>query len=194
MFRVTNALARTIVALQSIVRAALAPAGGKRSGLVTGLLTDLTRTRKQLLAENAFLRQQLLVAARRVKKPRLRASDRILLVALAAMFSRWRDALMLVKPETLLRWHRAGFRILWRWRSRRRSRPASRLSPQVVHLIRRMAAEYRLWSAERIRGELLKLGIAVAKRTVQRYLSTVRSMPTAGQRWSTFLRQQAAAI
>jgi hypothetical protein len=116
------------------------------------------------------------------------AFDRVLLVALAAMFSRWRHALVVVKPDTLLRWHRAGFRLFWRWRSRRTSRPSSRLSPEVVQLIRRMAAENRLWGAERIRGELLKLGIAIAKRTIQCYLAIVRATPPEGQRWSTFLR------
>lgn len=163
-------------------------------GVTRGLLTDLVRTKRQLLAENAFLRQQLLVAARGVKKPQFRASERALLVTLAAMLSHWRDALELVKPDTLLRWHREGFLLWWKWRSRRKPPGTSRLSPEVVYLIRRMATENRPWGAERIRGELLKLGIAVAKRTVQRYLSKVRTLPPDGQRWSIFLRQQAAAI
>jgi hypothetical protein len=98
------------------IRGALAPVG---TGAVRGCVADLTRTRPELLAENAFLRQQLLVAARRVKTARFRATDRALLVALAAMFTHWRDALVLVKPETLLRWHRQGFKLLWTWRSRR---------------------------------------------------------------------------
>jgi transposase InsO family protein len=110
------------------------------------------------------------------------------------MFSHWRDALVLVSPDTLLRWHREGFRLWWKWRSRRKPPRTLRLSPEVIRLIRRMSAENRLWGAERIRGELLKLGIAVAKRTVQRYLSAARTTPPAGQRWSTFLRQQAAGF
>jgi len=183
----------TTVASHLAVRAArlLTP---RPCGVARGLLADLVRTKGQLLAENAFLRQQLLVAARRVKKPQFRASERALLVTLAAMFSHWRDALVMVKPDTLLRWHREGFRLWWKWRSRRKPPGTSRLAPEVVHLIRRMAIENRLWGAERIRGELLKLGIAVAKRTVQRYLSKARITPPAGQRWSTFLRQQAAGI
>jgi hypothetical protein len=87
----------------SVVRGALAPAG---AGAVRGLLADLSRTRQELLAENAFLRQQLAVAARRIKKARFRAADRVLLVALAATFAHWRESLVLVRPETLLRWHR----------------------------------------------------------------------------------------
>ncbi|HTP25489.1 MAG TPA: integrase core domain-containing protein [Anaeromyxobacteraceae bacterium] len=182
------------VALRLLLRAVHVPAPGKPSGSARGLLADVVRTRSELLVENAFPRQQLLVAARGVKKPQLRASDRALLVALAAVFSRWRDTLVLVKPDTLLRWHREGLRLFWKWRSRRKPSSAQRLSPEVIHLIRRMGTENRLWGAERIRGELLKLGIAVAKRTVQRYLSRARIKPPDGQRWSTFLRQQAAGI
>jgi len=163
-------------------------------GVARGLLADLARTKRQLLAENAFLGQQLLVVARGVKNPRFRSSDRAILVAVAAVFSHWRDALVLVKPDTLLRWHREGFRLFWKWRSRRKPSSGPRLSAEVIRLIRRMGSENPLWGAERIRGELLKLGIAVAKRTVQRYLSRVRTTPPDAQRWSTFLRQQAAGI
>ena len=99
-----------------------------------------------------------------------------------------------MKPETLLRWHRDVFRLIWRWRSRRRARAKPRLSAETVSLIRRMATENRLWGAERIRGELLKLGCAVAKSTIQRYWRRIRSTPPGGQRWSTFLRNQAAGI
>lgn len=182
------------VGLRLLLCAVRAPAPGKPSGPARGLLADVMRTRSELLVENAFLRQQLLVASRAVKKPKFRASERALLVVLAAVFSHWRDALVLVKPDTLLRWHREGFRLFWKWRSRRKPSSAPPLSPEVIHLIRRMGTENPLWGAERIRGELLKLGIAVAKRTVQRHLSRVRTMPPDGQRWSTFLRQQATGI
>lgn len=128
------------------------------------------------------------------RKPRFRPSDRVLLVTLAALLSKWRSALLLVKPETLLRWHRD----LARFFSRRSSIAASPRSPhlgkEVIALIRRMSGENRLWGAERIRGELLKLGISVAKSTVQRYLSRFRSVPPEGQRWSTFLKNQATGI
>jgi transposase InsO family protein len=173
------------------VRGALAPAG---SGVARGLVADLTRTRQQLLAENAFLRQQLLVAARRIKRARFRATDRVLLVALAATFTHWRDALVLIKPETLIRWHRQGFRLLWTWRSRKPKKPRVLLAKDVIDLIRRMATANRLWGAERIRGELLKLGHTAAKSTIQRYLARFRGLAPDGQRWSTFLRNQARAI
>ena len=100
----------------------------------------------------------------------------------------WRDALLLVKPETVLRWHREGFRLFWRWKSRSRYAPEPKISDDVVALIRRMARENRLWGAERIRGELLKLGITVAKRTIQRYMRAARlPVPPRGQSWKTFL-------
>ena len=120
--------------------------------------------------------------------------DRLILLILAAVLANWRSALILVKPETLLRWHRDVFRLIWRWRSRRNARAKPRLSTEMVSLIRRMATQNRLWGAERIRGELLKVGVAVAKSTIQRYISRIRSTPPDGQRWSTFLRNQAAGI
>jgi hypothetical protein len=157
-------------------RRALAPAG---AGVVRGMVADLTRTRQELLAENAFLRQQLLVAARRIKRARFRASDRALLVALAAMFVHWRDALVLVKPETLLRWHRQGFKLLWTWRSKKKSKPGVRLASDVIQLIRRMATSNRLWGAERIRGELLKLGYSSRQ---EHHPALHRPIPRSGAR------------
>jgi transposase InsO family protein len=110
------------------------------------------------------------------------------------VFSHWRDALILVKPETLLRWHRQGFKLLWTWRSKRKSKSGPRLSRDVIDLIRSMATANRLWGAERIRGELLKLGYSAAKSTIQRYLARLRGLAPDGQKWSTFLRSQASAI
>jgi hypothetical protein len=158
------------------------------------LLGDLLRSKQELLVENAMLRQQLIVAARKLKRLQFRPRERLFLVALASMFTRWRDALVLVKPETLLRWHRQGFRLIWTWRSRAKVRPRSRLAAELIALIRRMATENRLWGAERIRGELLKLGYAAAKSTIQRYITRCRGIAPEGQRWTTFLRNQAEAI
>jgi putative transposase len=174
------------------VRQILAPVVGD-TGPMRGLLLDLTRSKQELLVENAFLRQQLIVAARRVKKPQFRPSERMLLVALSAMFANWRQALVLVQPATLLRWHREAFRRLWSWRSKQKSPRSPRLGKDVIALIRRMALDNRTWGAERICGELLKLGFTVATSTIQIYISRYRSTPT-NQRWSTFLKNQAAAI
>jgi putative transposase len=156
--------------------------------LLGGLATDVLRSRGQLIAENAFLRQQLIVANRTVKRPSLRRHERGLLALLASFVPGWRSALLIVKPENLIRWHRQGFQLLWQ----AKSKPASlepRIGSDVAALIRRMAAENRLWGAERVRGELLKLGFRVAKRTVQRYMRQQRppAQPD-GQRWQTLLR------
>jgi len=169
---------------KSVLRNACRP-----SSVAGGVIADLTRSRPELIAENALLRQQLIVASRGVKRPGFRGYERGLLVLLARLLPRWRDALLLIKPETLLRWHREGFRVFWRRKSRSTGPRESRLDPGVRVLIERMAAENRLWGAERIRGELLKLGVRVAKRTVQRYMRGVRpATPRGGQSWRTFLR------
>lgn len=164
-----------------------------RSNPVTGTLADLPRNRAQLLAENAFLRQQLAVLHRQTKTPRLSTRDRLSLLLLARWVPNWKSILQIVRPETLLRWHRAGFRLFWRWKSRRRE-SAGRLNAQTIELIQRLAHENRLWGAERIRGELLKLGVHVAKRTIQKYMRVARSQSPAGQNWSTFLKNHGQAI
>jgi putative transposase len=110
--------------------------------------------------------------------------DYVKTLLVASIIPRWRSALLIVKPQTLIRWHRRGFRLFWRARSKPTSREP-RIGSEVVGLIQQMAAENRLWGAERIRGELLKVGILVAKRTVQRYMRQARSpaAPGDGQRW-----------
>ena len=182
-------------ALRAICRHLLAwtrPATGARVGSLAG---DLTRTKAALVAENAFLRQQLVVLGRQIKRPALTPADRLRLVLLARLAHGWRSALLIVRPETLLRWHRQGFRLVWRVRSAAaRKRP--QISGETVALIQRMAAENRLWGAERIRGELLKLGIRVGKRTVQRHMRPARPPRTGegGQSWANFLRNHADTI
>jgi hypothetical protein len=157
--------------------------------LVTGFITDLGRSRQQLTAENALLRQQLIVASRKVKRPAFRPHERGLLVLLSRVVHNWRNAVLLVKPDTILHWHREGFRLFWRWKSRPPRKPPSRLPADVIDLIRHMASSNATWGAERIRGELLKLGIRVAKRTIQKYIRAVRpAAPPRGQRWHSFLR------
>ncbi|CAA9552360.1 MAG: Mobile element protein [uncultured Thermomicrobiales bacterium] len=138
------------------------------------------------------MRQQLLVLRRSVKRPRCTPTDRALLVLLASRLRAWRQALLIVQPETLLRWHRQGLRLFWRGKSRPRSAPQPKVAAETVALIKEMAAANRLWGAERIRGELLKLGIRVAKTTVQRHMHAARPSRRAGQSWATFLRNHAA--
>jgi len=147
------------------------------------------------VAENALLRQQLLILRRSVKRPRCTPTDRGLLVLLASRVRAWRHALLIVQPETLLRWHRQGFHLFWR----RKARPASsarrpKVSADTIALIREMARSNRSWGAERIRGELLKLDIRVAKWTIQKYMRGARPPRRSGQMWATFLRNHAADI
>ncbi|HWE61570.1 MAG TPA: hypothetical protein VHB98_07650, partial [Chloroflexota bacterium] len=139
-----------------------------------GSAADLLRSKPDLLIENALLRHQLVVLRRSVKRPVLTCTDRTLLVLLAGRLRSWRQALLIIQPDTLLRWHRSGFRLFWKSKSRRKSgRPP--LPEATITLIQEMAVTNPLWGAERIRGELLKLGIRVAKRTIQRYLRRTRA-------------------
>lgn len=160
---------------------------------VLGVTFDLVRSRAALVAENTMLRQQLIVAARQVKRPKFKPHERALMIAMAAVTATWRSTLLLVKPETVLRWHREGFRILWKRKSHARS-----IEPKIgqtnVDLIRRMGRENVTWGAERIRGELLKLDIRISKRTIQKYLRAVRLPRPGGQTWKTFVRNHAGRI
>jgi putative transposase len=160
--------------------------------LLGGTLTDLARTRSELLAENALLRQQLIMLRRQVKRPTCTKTDRMLLVVLARAIRRWKQALLIVQPDTLLCWHRQAFRWFWRQRSKPASRKP-RVAAETIAWIQTMALNNRLWGTERLRGELLKLGIRVSKRTIQKYRRQKRGRPTS-QTWSTFLHNHAHGI
>src|SRR5258708_996177 len=114
------------------------------TSLVLGTLADLTRGKAELLAKNALLRHQLLILRRQVKRPVYRKTDRLLLVLLARMARTWKEALFIIQPETLLRWHRELFRLFWKLKSRACARKP-KLSPDTITLIREMAAGNRLW-------------------------------------------------
>jgi putative transposase len=163
------------------------------TALILGTLTDLSRSKTELVAENAFLRKPLIILRRQVKRPACTKTDRMLLVLLARMVRTWKQALFIVQPETLLRWHRQGFQLFWKYTSRAAARK-SKISAEIVALIKEMARDNRLWGAERIRGELLKLGIRVCKRTIQKYMRQVRTTRPRGQTWKTFLRTHAQQI
>jgi putative transposase len=138
-----------------------------RTSLPLATLTDLGRSKSGLIPENALLRQQLIVLRRPVKRPSITRTDRMLLVLLARLVRTWQQALLIVQPETLLRWHRELFRLYWKRKSKAASHKP-KVAEEIIALIRQMARENRLWGAERIRGELLKLGIHVCKRTIQK--------------------------
>lgn len=157
------------------------------------ILRLLFSSRVRLVAENLFLRRQLaLFQEREVKPGRTTASFRLAMVALGPLFD-WRGALVIVKPETFLKWHRTAFQTVWRWKSRKRGRPA--LPKNIRALVRQMARENAIWGEERIAAELLlKLGIKVSPRTIGKYLRLDRPPGSNGQRWSTFVRNHAQGI
>jgi transposase InsO family protein len=155
-------------------------------------VVDLFKSRWRLEAENLFLRHQLNIALRRAP-PRLRlcGSDRALLIWVTKLWPSLLSATQVVQPETILRWHRAGFKVFWRWKSRNRAgRP--KIDRGLRDLIQRMSKENRLWGASRIHGELLILGFEVAQSTVSKYMVRGRRPPS--QSWKTFLRNHAEAI
>ena len=143
-------------------------------------------------AEIVYLRQQLIVLKRTAPaRPKLKTLDRLIFVCLYRLFPSLLDASVIFKPETLLRWHRAGFRLFWRWKSRRRAgRPA--LSADIRSLVRRISRENPLWGAPRIHGEMLKLGIEIAQSTVAKYMVRRRGPPSQG--WKSFLRNHTTHI
>jgi putative transposase len=161
--------------------------------LPLGTLTDLGKSKPQLIAENAFLRKPLIVLSRQVKRPVYNKAYRMLLVLLARLVRTWKQALFIVQPNILLRWHRQLFRLVWKRRIKATSHKP-KIAAETIALIREMAKKNRLWGAERIRGELLKLGIHVCKRTIQKYIRNVRTSPPGEQKWATFLHNHAANI
>ncbi len=162
--------------------------------LAFGTLGDLLRPRAALVAENLALRHQLGVLLR--SKParlHLTSCGRALWAFVIHGFCGWRENLVIVRPETVIAWHRRRFRLFWRRKSEG-GRP--RAGAEARRLIRQMATENPTWGAPRIHGELLKLGFDVCERTVSRYLEQIRPQPrrTGSQTWSAFLRNQAKGI
>jgi putative transposase len=159
--------------------------------LILTLLCALLLSRTSLALENLALRQQVAVLKRSVPRPRIRLRDRIYWVLMRRLWSGWRDSLLLVQPSTVVRWHRRGWGLLWRWRSRGNpGRPA--IPYEVRELIRRLSGENRLWGAPRIQAELEHLGYHVAKSTVEHYM--VRHIGPPSATWCAFLRNHAGEI
>jgi len=149
------------------------------------------KSREQLALENIALRHQLEVLQRNAKLPRLKPSDRTLWAILSRLLPDWRCHLTIVQPDTVVRWHRAGWRLYWRWRSEPgRGRPS--VSIEVRALIRRMSQDNRLWGAPRIHGELLKLGFDICESTIAKYMVCRPGLPT--QTWQTFISNHMTEI
>jgi transposase InsO family protein len=160
--------------------------------LLLAVVASLFKSRAQLEAENLVLRQQINVLRRRMpKRPTLTNIDRLLFVGFYRWFPATAGSLAIIRPETVIRWHRIGFRAYWRWRSRNRiGRP--KVSAKLRALIGEMSRANPLWGAPRIHGELLKLGFDVAQSTVGKYMVRRRRPPSQG--WKTFLRNHAPHI
>src|ERR1700693_4901815 len=159
---------------------------------VLAALASPFKSKLRLEAENAVLRHQLNILSRKLHgRVRLTNHDRWFFIQLYRWFPSILKMLMIVRPETLLRWHRVGFRCCWRWKSRRRGgRP--QIETELRALIRRMSNENPLWGAPRIHGELLKLGFEVAQSSVAKYMVKRRGPPSQG--WRTFLHNHAPDI
>jgi hypothetical protein len=159
--------------------------------LLVMFVADIFKSRRRLEAENLFLRHQLNIALRQAPpRLRLRGSDRALLVWMTRLWPSLIGAAQVVQPETILRWHRAGWKAFWRWKSRKRAgRP--KIGRGLRDLIQRISKENPQWGASRIHGELLMLGFEVAQSTVSKYMVRGRS-PSQG--WKTFFRNHAQAI
>ncbi|MCB9649102.1 MAG: helix-turn-helix domain-containing protein [Deltaproteobacteria bacterium] len=163
--------------------------------LALSAVRGLTRSRAGLVAENLALRQQVILLKRERPKPRPRWLDRAFWIAAARGWPGWRGSLLAFTPQTVIRWHRAGYRALWRRRSQRTGRPG--ISPKLGAHITRMAIENPTWGAPRIHAELRKLGFKVSERTVSRRIRELRLYgPTADQQqsWRTFLENHRGDI
>jgi len=161
----------------------LALLGALRAGL--GARTDL-------VLENLALRQQLALLRRRSKRPRFGPLDRLFWIWLSQRWARWRETLNVVRPETVIRWHRQGFRAFWNWKSRRGRTGRPPVDWEVAKLVRTMALANPLWGAPRIHGELLKLGLNISQRTVGRLMPRRAKPPS--QTWRTFLQNHVADL
>ena len=151
------------------------------------------RSRHDTALEILALRQQVIVLKRKRPRPRLNQMDRLFWTTLRQVWSRWGEVLVVVKPETVVGWHRAGFRLFWKWRSRARGgRPKT--TAEVRALIRRLAEENQTWGAPKIHGELQKLGFIVSETSVGRYLRSVRRPGDPGKQWLTFLANHREVI
>ena len=145
----------------------------------------ILKGRTALALENLALRQQLLVLERSVKRPALRTRDRVFWLWISKLWKGWRNCLVLVQPETVIAWHRQGFKLYWRWKSRNPAPGRPKVERDIRDLIRRMSKENPTWGAPRIQSELVLLGYEVAESTVSKYMVCEKNPPS--QTWRTFL-------
>src|ERR1035438_4376884 len=150
------------------------------------------KTNAQLKLEVLFLTKQFEILQRTNSKIKIKTTDRLFFSLIKNLFSNWKERMFIVKPETVIKWHRTAFRFYWRWRSKPKGgRP--RISKEVINLIKQMATENPKWGAPRIHGELLKLGFNICESTVQRYMLK-KGKRNNGQNWKTFLKNHSKEI
>jgi transposase InsO family protein len=160
-----------------------------------GSILRIFRSRSSLLLENLVLRQQLSVFKRKHPRPHIASVDQVFWVLVRRFWSGWKQALIIVTPDTVVRWHRAGFAVYWRAISRtRRVFGRKRISKEVRNLIFRMVAENQTWGAPRVHGELLMLGFDVSERTISRWMRRAPRDPEPAKRWLAFLKNHREAI
>ena len=159
--------------------------------LILRLISSIFQSRRSLILENVALRHQLQVLGRQKKCPRLKNRDRAIWILLRRLLPDWKRSLVIVKPDTVIGWHRRGFRAFWKHKSQRRGPGRPRLDLSERELIRQMAHDNPTWGAPRIGGELLKLGIFLSPTTVAKYMN--RTGPPS-QSWKTFLENHADEI
>ncbi len=163
--------------------------------LLFGMLVRLFRGRQSLLLENLALRHQLVALKRRHPRPSLGLFDKLFWVVARRVLSAWKQSLIIVTPETVVRWHRSGFRMYWRLISRVRRQVGRKQTPREVReLIFRMVAENPTWGAPRIHGELLMLGFDLSERTISRWMKRAPKYSDRAQLWLAFLRNHREAI
>jgi len=152
--------------------------------------------RHRLALEAVALRQQLAVYKRKQPRPKLNRFHRLFWVVVRRIWTNWSEALILVKPETVVAWHRAGYRLFWKWRSRLQLLGRPKVAEEVRDLIRRMKRENPRWGAPRIHGELLALGFEISELTVSRYLRRLKRIPeeSKASQWLAFLNNHREVI
>ena len=156
------------------------------------LLRALFKPRLSLMTENLALRQQLGVLRRNTSRPGLSNRDRFFWVVLSHLWRDWRSLVIIVKPETVIKWQRQGFKCYWHWKSRAGRVGRPRITLEIRELIRRMSRENPTWGVPRIQAELCLLGYKVAESTVAKYRVRIRKPPS--QTWKSFLRNHANEI
>ena len=159
--------------------------------IIKAIFKAILKSRANLVAENLALRQQLAVLQRNTKRPKIRNSDRIFWAWLSRLWKGWRSTLLIVQPETVIKWHRQGFKLYWRFKSRKKpGRP--KISCEIRVLIQRMSQENPTWGVPRIKSELALLGYDIAESTVAKYMHRQKKPPS--QTWKSFLLNHADQI